>query len=183
MIVFGAVAFGAHAGDHFAGSLPVADDAATGTVSVVVINGAGSASSSVTLGEYAPSFNLFNSRYAAAEVQTPTGYDLIGPTGGFSFATRPVKAGEILELYGVGFGPTTPEVPAGEVFPGPPAPAVTLPKVTIGGLPATVNFAGIVEAGLFQLNVVVPNAGSGDQLLEASVGGATTPSGVYITLQ
>jgi hypothetical protein len=35
---------------------------------------------------------------------------------------------------------------------------------------------------MFQFNVVVPNAGSGDQLLQASIG-VTTPSNVFITLQ
>jgi hypothetical protein len=34
-----------------------------------------------------------------------------------------------------------------------------------------VRFAGIVAAGLFQLNVMVPITGSGDQLLEALIGG------------
>jgi len=58
-----------------------------------------------------------------------------------------------------------------------------MPVVTIGGVAAQVSFAGIIEAGLFQFNVVAPNAGSGDRLLQASIGGATTPANVYITLQ
>jgi uncharacterized protein (TIGR03437 family) len=40
-----------------------------------------------------------------------------------------------------------------------------------------------VQAGLFQFNVVVPSAGTGDQTLQATVNGASTPSNVYITLQ
>ena len=63
------------------------------------------------------------------------------------------------------------------------SPSATLPRVTIGGVPATVSFAGLVAAGLFQFNVIVPNAGSGDQLLQATVGGVTTPANVFITLQ
>jgi len=39
-----------------------------------------------------------------------------GPVGAFSYATRPVKPGEVVELYGVGFGPTNPAVPAGQAF-------------------------------------------------------------------
>ena len=109
------------------------------------------------------------------------GYDIVGPIGAFSFPTRPVKAGETLSLYGVGFGPTNPAVPAGQVFSG-AAPSTT-PQVTIGGVPTTVSFAGIIEAGLHQLNVVVPNSGSGDQLLLATVGGVTTQNNVFITLQ
>jgi uncharacterized protein (TIGR03437 family) len=44
-------------------------------------------------------------------------------------------------------------------------------------------FAGLVGAGLYQLNVIVPNAGSGDQPLQASVGGTMTQSNIFITLQ
>jgi uncharacterized protein (TIGR03437 family) len=143
----------------------------------------------VTLSQYAPSFSLFNGKYPAAIVGTPSapgnsghGYDYIGPSGAFSFPSRPVKTGETLLLFGVGFGPTTPPVAAGAVFSG-GAPCVTLPTVSIGGISATVSFAGIVEAGLYQFNVVVPDAGSGDKALSASVGGVTTPANVFITLQ
>jgi uncharacterized protein (TIGR03437 family) len=55
--------------------------------------------------------------------------------------------------------------------------------VTIGGVTAKVTFAGIVEAGLYQFNVVVPSAGSGDKALLATIGGVTTPANVLITLQ
>ena len=166
------------------------DDTATGTVSVVVTTANGSYTSTVTLGQYAPSFSLFGSGYAAAIVLTPPGsagnsgggYDFIGPSGVFSFPARPVKAGETLLLFGVGFGPTTPMVHAGAAFSG-AAPTPVLPLITIGGVPATVSFAGIVQAGLYQFNVVVPNAGSGDKLLQATVGGVTSPAKVSITLQ
>jgi uncharacterized protein (TIGR03437 family) len=169
------------------------DDTMTGSVDVVVNTPYGPANSTVTLAPVAPSFNLFDSsKYVAGVIPTANGsgaygggtYDLLGPSGFFSFSTRPVKAGETVELYGVGFGPTTPPVPAGQVYNGPgaqtPAGAVT---VTIGGMPATVAFSGITEAGSYQINVVIPATGSGDQLVQASVGGATTQSNVYITVQ
>ena len=168
------------------------DDTTTGPVDVVVNTPYGPANSTVTLAAQEPSFSLFNGKYAAGVIPTPNGsgaygggtYDLLGPSGAFSYNTRPVKAGEALELYGVGFGPTTPSVPAGQAYSGPGAPtpagAVT---VTIGGMPATVTFSGITEAGTYQINVVVPATGSGDQLLSASVGGTSTPSNVYITVQ
>jgi uncharacterized protein (TIGR03437 family) len=170
-------------------NLQVPDDAATGTVSVVVTTAAGSFASTVNLGPYAPSFSLYNAKYVVAIAPTPgepgnsgNGYDYIGPSGGLPFPSRPARAGETLLLFGVGFGPTNPVVHAGQIFSG-AAPAVTLPTVTIGGVSAAVGFAGIVEAGLFQLNVVVPAAGSGDQTLEATVGGVTTQANVFLTLQ
>ncbi len=170
-------------------NLQAPDDTATGIVSVAVTTGGGTATSTVTLGQYAPAFSLISSKYPAASVATPgnpgnsgSGYDIIGPPGAFPFTTRPVQAGETVTLYGVGFGPTTPAVPAGKIVAS-AAPCITLPQVTIGGVPATVNFAGIVEAGLYQLNVVVPPAGSGDQALQATVGGAATQSNIFLTLQ
>jgi uncharacterized protein (TIGR03437 family) len=158
-------------------------------VPVAVMTANGTVNSTVTLGHYGPSFSLLNTKYAAAIVITPgslgnsgNGYDVIGPVGAFPYPTRPVNPGETLVLYGVGFGATNPALSAGQAVPT-PAPSVTLPTVMIGGVPAMVNYGGIVETGLFQFNVLVPNAAAGDQLLQASVGGVSTPNGVYITLQ
>ena len=170
-------------------NLQVPDDAKTGSVSVVVNTLAGTATSTVTLASFAPSLSLLNAKYPAAIVLTPGepgnsggGYDIIGPTGAFSYATRPVKAGETISFYGVGFGPTNPSIPAGQPFSG-SAPLTTIPKVTIGGLPAVITYAGLIEAGLYQLNVVVPAAGSGDQPIVATVNNAATQSAIFVTLQ
>jgi uncharacterized protein (TIGR03437 family) len=172
-------------------TLQAPDDTAVGIVPVNVTTPNGVALSAVTLAQSGPAFLLLNSRYATGVIPSPNGsgtygggaYDLLGPAGYFSFNTRPVKVGEVLELYGIGFGPTNPPVPAGNAFSGA---APTLPQtvtVTIGGVPATVQFSGIVSAGLYQLNVVVPDVASGDQLLQANAGGAQTPAGVYVTVQ
>jgi uncharacterized protein (TIGR03437 family) len=46
------------------------------------------------------------------------------------------------------------------------------------------SFAGLVSAGLYQLNVTIPaGLGTGDQALVAIVGGVQTQSGVVISLQ
>lgn len=160
----------------------VPDDANTGNVTVRVTNAGGSATATASLAQYAPSFSLFNAMYPAAIVPTAAGYDLIGPSGAFSFPTRPVKPGETVILFGGGFGPTNPPVLAGKAFSG-AAPCATTPQVTIGGAPATVSFAGLTGAGLYQLNVVVPNVGSGDQPLLATVGGASTQGNIFLTIQ
>ena len=164
------------------------DDTTLGPVPVIVNVSGSTASATVTLGAYGPSFSLLSNKYPAAVVATAApgnsgaGYDYIGPVGAFSFPTRPVKAGETVLLYGVGFGPTTTPVPAGKLFSG-AAQSVTTPQITIGGVNALVQFAGIVEAGLFQFNVVVPSLPSGDQPLVAMINGVTTPGNVYLTLQ
>jgi uncharacterized protein (TIGR03437 family) len=131
------------------------DDPTTGPVPLVITTLNGTVSSTVNLGPYPPSF---------------------------SFRTRPVQPGETLILYGVGFGPTNPVVPAGKIFSS-AVPCTAMPQITIGGLPATVTFAGLIEAGLYQINLVVPNAGSGDRALQAQIGGMTTQSNIAITIR
>jgi uncharacterized protein (TIGR03437 family) len=81
-----------------------------------------------------------------------------------------VKAGEILALYGVGFVPMNPPVPAGQPFTG-RAPTVYPVTIMIGGVQADVSFAGITEAGLYRYTLMLPNVGAGDQPLQATVSG------------
>jgi uncharacterized protein (TIGR03437 family) len=59
-----------------------------------------------------------------------------------------------------------------------------LPVVKIGGASATVVFAGLVAAGEFQFNVVVPAAAvDGDLAITATYNGAATQSGTLIAVQ
>jgi uncharacterized protein (TIGR03437 family) len=150
----------------------VPDDAKYGTVSVQV----GTATSTVTLAQFSPSWiPLTSTNYAVAVIP--------GVNGSYSIAssTQRISPGQVIELYAVGFGPTTPVTPAGKLL---TADALTANKVTvtIGGVSASVQYAGLILAGLYQINVVVPKVGSGDQLLQASVGGAQTPAGVYLPI-
>jgi uncharacterized protein (TIGR03437 family) len=172
-------------------NLQVPDDATTGTVSVVVTTPAGTGTSTVTLASQAPSFSLLaDDKHVVAEIATPNGTgaygggtsDLAGPLNTFSFPTRPVKPGETLLLYGVGFGPTLPAVPAGKLFSS-SAHTVGTVTVTIGGVQANVTWSGIMQAGLYQINIVVPAALSGDQPLLATVNGVQTPPGPVVTVQ
>lgn len=165
------------------------DDTAAGPVAVTVTTANGSATSTVNLGTYGPSFSLFNSKYPAAIVplvgaagNSGQGYDNIGPAGGLPFTSRPAKAGETLILFGVGFGPTKTPAPAGQILQG-AAESVTYPAITIGGVSAKVLYAGETVEGLYQFNVVVPAAGSGDKVLQATIAGLTTQANVYLTLQ
>ena len=173
-------------------NLQAPDDTGTGPVNVAVTTASGTAASTVTLAAYGPSFSLLgDGKHVAAEIMTPNGtgaywggsYDLVGPSNTFSYNTRPVRAGETLVLYGVGFGPTTPHVAAGQAFTG-AAPTTSPVTVTIGGVPAVVAFSGIAEAGLYQVNLTVPaGTGSGDRAIMATVGGVQTPAGPVVSVQ
>lgn len=164
-------------------NLQVPDDATTGTVSVSVTTQAGSVTSIVTMDSQAPSLSLLtDNKHVAAQIAIPNGVDLAGPSNTFSYATRPVKAGETLILYGVGFGATSPVVLSGKPFSG-SAPTVNPVTVTIGGVDAKVTYSGIVLAGLYQINVTVPAVPAGDQPVVAKVNGAQTTPGPVVTVQ
>ena len=80
-------------------------------------------------------------------------------TGTLADDDHPATGKEVLEMFGVGFGPTNPPVPAGLPSPAkPPARARSIPEVHIGGQTVRVLFAGLAPglAGVYQVNVVVP---------------------------
>ena len=172
-------------------NLQVPNDAATGTVEVVVTTANGVAYATVTLGNFAPAFSLLDSKHVAGIIIRTDGsgaygggtYDIVGPTGSsLGYATVAAKAGDIVELFGVGFGPTSPAVTAGAPFSGavPTSYPVTL---SIHNVSVTPSFAGETGAGLYQINLTIPaGLGTGDVSLQASVGGAQTPA-VVISLQ
>lgn len=158
------------------------NDSATGAVSVVVtVDGVASEAAVAMLQPVSPAFFTFDGTYAAA---THADNSLVGKVGLYS-TTTPARAGETIILFGTGFGPTSPAVPSGQATAA-VSPLVTLPSITIGGLPATVSFAGLVPpyAGLFQLNVQVPaSLAAGDHAVVAQVGGYSSPTGVLLTVQ
>ena len=173
-------------------NLQAPDDAATGPVPVVVTTANGNASSTVTLAQFGPSFSLFDTTHVAGIILRPDGsgtqgggtYDILGPTGNsLGYPTVAAGPGDIVELFGVGLGPTSPTEAAGQAFSG-AAPAVNPVYLLINGVRVTPEFAGLSSAGLFQINVIIPpGLGTGDLSLLAGVGGAQTPTGVVISLQ
>jgi uncharacterized protein (TIGR03437 family) len=144
------------------------------------------------LAQFAPSFLLLDAKHVAGIIVRSDGsgiysggtYDIIGPTGtSLGYPTVAAKAGDTIELFGTGFGPTTPTVLAGAAFSG-AAPTTNPVTVQINGVSVTTAFAGISGAGLYQLTLTVPSSlGKGDVSLVAAVGGVQTPSSVVISLQ
>jgi uncharacterized protein (TIGR03437 family) len=165
--------------------VPDEDPDHTGTVNVTVSNAAGSETTTATLAAESPAWILLDSKHVAGIAVHPDGtYDIVGPTGSsLGYATKAAKAGDVVELFGVGFGPTSPATAAGQAYSG-RADTTNPVTVTIGGTTITPAFAGLTGAGLFQINVAIPpGLGSGDVALSAVVAGASTQNGAVISLQ
>ncbi len=159
-------------------------DTTIGPVAVQVMNSSGTATGTATLANYSPAFFTANAKYASAVHNTDGVY--VAPAGyfGSGVTSLPAQPGETLQLYATGLGPTTPAVPAGQVV-GSPAPLSDLTQlhVTIGGVTATVQYAGITFAGMYQVNVIVPQLANGDQPIVATIGGVSSQTGVYVPIQ
>lgn len=155
--------------------------ASDGNVQVTVTNAGGtSAPVSVNLQRFQPGFFQFPQEYAAAVRPDGT---ILAPSGLLdgvdSVAARP---GETIMLYGTGFGPTLPVTLPNQVIAEPVSTANPV-KVQIHNQQATVSFAGLTSAGLYQLNVVVPDLEDGDYPVTAEVGGVRTAKVVRLRIQ
>jgi uncharacterized protein (TIGR03437 family) len=159
-------------------------DANTGPVPVVVTNTLGSATGMATLQSYAPAFFTYLSYYAAARHDndgTP-----VAPAGylGSAVSSRPAQPGESIQIYGTGFGPTTPAVAAGQLVATPePITSLSQLHVTIGGVAVTPQYAGIVAPGEYQINVAVPPLPDGDQPIVASINGASSQTALFLPIK
>jgi uncharacterized protein (TIGR03437 family) len=157
------------------------DDATLGPVPVQVTT-AGQTSNVLTVqkSQFAPAFLTLNGTYVAA---LHADYSLIGaPNLLPGTVTTPAQPGEIILMYGVGFGPANPPQPSGQLI-AMATPLANAVQVTIGGQTASVAYAGLVESGLYQFNVTVPNLPNGDAAVVATIGGVSTQTGVALTVQ
>jgi uncharacterized protein (TIGR03437 family) len=90
------------------------------------------------------------------------GSTVAAPAGATNEAARPARPGETVVLYGVGFGPVSAGIGAGDVVQ--QDNSLLLPfQVFFGGTRASVKYAGLAPGtvGLYQFNVVVPDAAEG----------------------
>jgi len=157
----------------------------------LTVKTAGSASTplSITVNALEPgllapaSFNIGGTQYVVAQFVDGT---YVLPEGAISgLASRPAKPGDTIVLYGVGFGPVTPEIPAGQIV----QVANTLASpfaISIGGTPAIADYFGLAPSyvGLYQFNVVVPNvASSGAAPLTFTLDKAAGTQTLYVAVQ
>jgi uncharacterized protein (TIGR03437 family) len=160
----------------------------TGPVELtVVLNpGAGNAVMSSmgtfnTLQPFSPAFFLFGNSTSIAAEEAVTGKIVANPS--VIPGASPAKPGDIVALYGTGFGDTTPIVPAGQLATGQatlPTGAITVMIGTTTLASTDVLYAGLTPgsiSGLYQFNVRIPaSAPNGDIPVTITIGGVQTPS-------
>ncbi|MCW5963601.1 MAG: hypothetical protein KIT83_06155 [Bryobacterales bacterium] len=115
---------------------------------------------------------------------TPEGKPVMRRTAEAPPNSEAARPGQVISIFGTGFGPTSPRVEPGFVFSG----AANLVaqgavEVTIGGKPAKVHFAGLSGAGLNQLNVEVPSLPAGDHMVELVINGIPAQFGGKLAVQ
>jgi uncharacterized protein (TIGR03437 family) len=161
-------------------------DTASGSVSVEVITAEGTAAATAVMAPVAPAlfgYTLAGRFYAVAQIANTT--IIVAPIGTFGSApSRPAQAGDYLTLWALGMGSTDPAAPAGRVL-GTAYPVSDLSsvKVRFGSVDAPVSWAGLVMAGLFQVNVLVPPGLSGDQQVVMTVDGHSTQANAFLSFQ
>ena len=161
----------------------VPDDTTAAQVQVQVTTAQGTSNFFVADShEMAPALFLFSgTTYAAATRADGTYVGKPGLINGWTFA--PAKPGDIISLWGTGFGLTDPWLPASKLV----THAATLANsvtILIGGQQAQVSYAGLSGSGLDQFNVTVPETlPDGDQPLVARIGGVQTQGGVFVTVR
>jgi len=87
--------------------------------------------------------------------------------GNLAAPGNPVAAGAAIVISCAGLGEVDPPVPAGTSAPSPMARVTSPVSLTIGGVPATIQSAGLAPgmAGVYQVNATVPDGiASGDQV-------------------
>ena len=121
-----------------------------------------------------------NHRYAAA--QHWTDYSIAGKAGLYP-GSSPARPGEVVILYGTGFGPTVaPQTAAGRLVTQPAALANNV-TVFVGGIPAELLWAGRSAAGLDQINIRLPaSLPDGDLAVVAEIAGARTQDNLFLTV-
>lgn len=168
-------------------------DPAIGFMSIVATNCAG-ASNTVVLqknliapGMLAPASFKVGKQYLVALFASDLAQGFVtyvGNTGliaGYNF--RPAKPGDVIVVYGLGFGNVIPATPPGVIANG--STSLTGVSISFGSTPASVSYSGLYPGfvGLYEFYVTVPNVSAADYPISVSINGAAVPQTFYLTVQ
>lgn len=161
-----------------------APDVGNGPVQVVVATGGGASAPFTTNSQlYSPAFFAWP---GSQPVATHLDYSIAAKNGTFSgLTTVPAKPGDVITLWGTGFGPTNPSVPAGQE-PTVAGPTTQNPvSVTLGGTAVPVLGAVLSSyAAVYQIAIQIPaSMPDGDYPIVATVSGAQSPASSFLTVQ
>jgi len=168
----------------------VPSDVPLGQQEITVTNPVGtSASYAITVnsaqaGLLAPSsFTVGGTQYVVALF--PDGATYVLPPGAIPGVTsQRANPGDTITLYGVGFGPVTPNISAGQIVQQSNT-LVNSFEISFGGQLATVSYSGLAPnyIGLYQFNVVVPNVAASDTVpVTFTLGSAASTQTLYVAV-
>jgi uncharacterized protein (TIGR03437 family) len=130
------------------------------------------------------SFNVGGTQYAAGLFADGTTY--VAPPGAIpGVVSRQAQPGETITIYGVGFGPVIPNIPAGQIVLQNNATAASM-QVSFGQTAASLAYAGLAPGlvGVYQFNVVVPSVPDNDSLpLTFTLGGVAGTQTLYTAVK
>jgi len=162
----------------------IAPNVPAGSVQVVVKNSSGASQpATAQLSAEQPAFFQWGN-YAVATRQD---FSLAVKNGAIPGTTTvPAAPGDVIILWGTGFGPTSPSAPTGAETPS-NATYNTANQVTVmvGKASATVYGAALAPgyAGLYQVAIQIPALANGDYPVVATISGVKSPSTTLITVQ
>jgi len=157
-------------------------DSAAGPVPVQVTNnGMPSNSMQTTEQTVSPAFFLLKDGTSIAAIHSNG--SIVGATSLYTGESSPAIPGETIALYGTGFGTSSPSVTTIGVVTAPVSGSTSAVTVSFGGTSAQVTYFGLVGAGIYQINVVVPSGvAAGNAAVTAAVGGVSTASNAIVTV-
>jgi uncharacterized protein (TIGR03437 family) len=158
----------------------VADDPGLGNVTVIVTEEFNTSNiafaNKVAL---APALFTFSSKYPVAAHNSDGSYaapaNLIP-----GVVSSPAYPGEVIQLFGTGFGATQPAIPTGMLF-ATPEPLAQAVNATVGGVPAKVQ-GYLIYPGVYQLNLTVPALADGDAPISITMGSNSTQAGLLLPI-
>ncbi len=163
----------------------------TGTVNLTVITATGTSApypltvspSGVQPETYAPpTFKIGGKQYVGAVF--PDGAYALPAGANAGVTSRPAKPGDIVTLYGIGFGPTVPDVPPGQIAQG--ETKFDSLRIVFANSNADIKYAGFAPGfvGLYQFNIVVPDLPNNDLVpVSLLVNGLPDGQVLYIPIQ
>jgi len=159
------------------------DDSATGAVKVELVNAAGRAEGTATLARFHPAFFSYEPEGGRYVIAFSADWAYLARPGLLpNVTTRAARPRETVILYGSGFGPADPALPAGLMVAA-ARPLANPVTVSIGGLMAPPVWSGQVGSGLYQIMVTVPELPAGDHSVVAEIGGARSAAARMLTIQ